>query len=293
MIHWMRSEPLEETVSRLARCGYDGIELNGEPDLYDAGAVADCLDRNGIACWGAVTLMEHGGRDMVHPDLYVRRGTQSYLEDTIDLIARLGGNVLCCVPATIGKLKPLAPADAEWKWCLDGLRAAGEFAGERDVRIALEPITRFETYLFNRAEQAMEMVADVDLPNVGICLDTFHMNIEEDEPLQAIRTVGPVLYDFHIADSNRRPPGKGTLDWSAILLALSDAGYSGHLTAEVDPPRDRSTLARVPEDESGRFSEVYYEEVVASTPRYLRAVDPSQTSTLEQERTVSESESYG
>ena len=72
MIHWMRREPLEETIGRLARSGYDGLEINGEPDQYDVGEVRESLQRHGIVLWGAVTLMEHGGRDMVHPDRYVR-----------------------------------------------------------------------------------------------------------------------------------------------------------------------------------------------------------------------------
>jgi D-psicose/D-tagatose/L-ribulose 3-epimerase len=270
MIHWMRREPLEETIGRLARSGYDGLEINGEPDQYDVGEVRECLQRHGIVLWGAVTLMEHGGRDMVHPDRYVRIGTQRYLEATIQLIADLGGQVLCCTPSTIGKTQPLAEPGTEWQWCVEGLRAAGDFAGERGVRIAVEPITRFETYLLNRAEQALAMVVDVELPNVGVCLDTYHMHQEEESTVEAIRAVGPLLFDFHVADSNRRPPGQGAIDWPSILDALGDVGYEGHLTAEVEPPRDRSRLATVPE-ENGEFASDYYDEVVAATPRFLRS----------------------
>ena len=270
MIHWMRSEPLEETVARLARCGYDSIELNGEPAVYDAAAVRACLDKHGIVAWGAVTLMEPG-RDMLHPDHYVRTGTQAYLHDTIQLIADIGGSVLCCTPSTIGKLKPLAPRADEWKWCLEGLRDAGEYAGERGVRIALEPISRFEAYLFNRAEQALAMIADVDLPNVGVCLDAYHMHMEERSPLDAIRSAGPKLFDFHVADSNRRPPGQGVIDWSEILRTLDEVGYAGHLSAEVDPARDYSPLASIPEQD-GEFADDFYDEIVAITPRYLRSV---------------------
>ena len=59
------------------------------------------------------------------------------------------------------------------------------------------------------------MVEDVDLPNVGVCLDTYHMNQEERDPLAAIRAVGPRMVDFHVADSNRRPPGQGAIDWQS------------------------------------------------------------------------------
>ena len=86
MIHWMRNEPLEETVERLSRCGYDAFEMNGALDNYVGAAVAESLGRHELAMWGAVTPMEHAGRDMLHPDSSVRRGTQAYLEDTVDLI---------------------------------------------------------------------------------------------------------------------------------------------------------------------------------------------------------------
>lgn len=271
MIHWMREEPLEETVARLARCGYASLEINGEPDHYDVGEVRDCLDRHGITLWGAVTLMEHGGRDMVHPDKYVRVGTSRYLEETIQLIADLGGEILCCVPSTIGKLTPLATVEEEWRWCVEGVKAAGEFAGERGVRIALEPITRFETYLLNRAEQALALAADVDLPNVGVCLDTYHMHQEEQDTVAAIISADRRLFDFHVADSNRRPVGQGSIDWAPILEALDRIGYQGCITTEVDPPRDYSRLATVPV-EDGQFTASYYDDVVAATPRFLNTL---------------------
>jgi sugar phosphate isomerase/epimerase len=267
----MRAEPLQQTVERLARCGYDGIELNGEPDEYDGAEVKDLLEGNGLSCWGAVTLMEHGGRDMLHPDAYVRRGTQTYLEDTVDMLAAAGGEVLCCVPSTIGKLAPLAGVDQEWGWAIEGLRRLGEFAGERNVRIALEPITRFETYFLNRYEQAAQLVQDVGYPNVGFCLDAYHMNQEESDPLQAIRAAGDRLFDFHIADSNRLPAGRGQIDWEPILATLDEISYDGYLTVEVDPPRDHTPLASVPVVD-GEYEERFYEEMVAQTSRHLREV---------------------
>jgi D-psicose/D-tagatose/L-ribulose 3-epimerase len=273
MIHWMREEPLATTVERLSRCGYDGLEINGSPERYEAAEVRELLDRHGIALWGAVTLMEHGGRDMLHPDPYVRQGTQAYLEDTVDLISGSGGEVLCCVPSTIGKVAPLAEEESEWRWAVEGLQRLGAYAGERGVRIALEPITRFETYFLNRCEQALRLADDVGLPNVGICLDTYHMNMEEPDLLEAVRFAGDRLFDFHVADSDRMPAGMGSLDWREILATLDEVGYEGSLTVEVEPPRDRTPLARVPVID-GEFEANYYEEVVRQTATHLRSLTP-------------------
>jgi D-psicose/D-tagatose/L-ribulose 3-epimerase len=271
MIHWMREEPLATTVERLSRCGYDALEINGSPERYEPADVRSLLDRHGISLWGAVTLMEHGGKDMLHPDPYVRLGTQAYLEDTVDLVEGSGGEVLCCVPSTIGKLAPLADEQSEWRWAVDGLQRLGAYAGERGVRIAIEPITRFETYFLNRCEQALRLADDVGLPNVGVCLDTYHMNMEEPDLLEAVRSAGDRLFDFHVADSDRRPAGMGSLDWREILATLDEVGYEGFLTVEVEPPRDRSPLGRVPVVD-GEFEATYYEEVVRQTATHLRSL---------------------
>ena len=73
MHNWMRPEPIEATIKRLGRSGYDGIEISGEPALYDTKQVRSLLEENGLECWGAVTLMV-GGRDLLHEDKYVRVG---------------------------------------------------------------------------------------------------------------------------------------------------------------------------------------------------------------------------
>ena len=107
MHNWMRYEPIEVTIKRLARFGFDAIEISGEPARYDRARVRALLDEHGIACSGSVTLMT-GGRDLIHEDAYVRYGTVKYMKDCIDLIAALGGEILCIVPSTVGKIVPMA-----------------------------------------------------------------------------------------------------------------------------------------------------------------------------------------
>src|SRR5437660_8916032 len=120
---WMRVEPIETTIRRLARFGYDAIEISGEPDRYDWKEVRRLLDEHGLRCWGSVTLMTQG-RDLVDADHYVRLGTLQYLKDTISMIEALGGEILCVVPSTVGKIVPSASPREEWDWCIQGLREA-------------------------------------------------------------------------------------------------------------------------------------------------------------------------
>jgi sugar phosphate isomerase/epimerase len=245
MHNWMRPEPIETTIARLARSGYDGIEISGEPAVYDAGQVRSLLDEHGLECWGAVTLMV-GGRDLLHEDKYVRVGSIQYVKDTIDMIAALGGKILTVVPSTVGKVVPMGSPEDEWNWAIESLKQCQAHAEEKGVRLGLEPLNRFETYFLNRADQALALAEDVG-GDCGVCLDIFHMNIEEADWAEAIRTAGDKLVDFHVADNNRFAAGLGQIDWPKIVATLKEVGYDGALTNEFVAPVDRTPAAPYPD----------------------------------------------
>jgi D-psicose/D-tagatose/L-ribulose 3-epimerase len=242
MHNWMRPEPIEATIKRLARLGYDGLEISGEPQGFDVAQVRGLLDEHGLECWGAVTLMTNG-RDLLDPDPYVRLGTVQYIKDCLTFVSRLDGRILTVVPSTVGKTVPLASPTEEWDWCVAALKECQAHAETVGVRIGLEPLNRFETYFLNRAEQALAL-ADAVSGDCGVALDAFHMNVEESDLLAAIRAAGDRLVDFHVADNNRMPPGHGALDWEAIVRALGAIGYDGHMTVEFVASVDRSAISQ-------------------------------------------------
>jgi sugar phosphate isomerase/epimerase len=242
MHNWMRPEPIEHTIARLGRLGYDGLEISGEPLVYDAERLRPVLDEHGIRCWGAVTLMM-GARDLLHEDPYARRASIQYVKDCLSLVADLGGAILTVVPSTVGKIVPMASPEQEWTWAVESLKACQEHAEAVGVRIGLEPLNRFETYFINRCEQALALAEAVG-GDCGVCLDAFHMNIEEPDLLGAIRAAGDRLVDFHVADNDRMPPGYGALDWDAIVRELQAIGYDGHLTVEFVPSVDRTPVSQ-------------------------------------------------
>jgi sugar phosphate isomerase/epimerase len=238
----MRPEPIETTITRLGRSGYDGIEISGEPALYDADQVKRLLDDNGLECWGSVTLMT-GGRDLVHEDHYVRLASVQYVKDCLSLVASMGGKILTVVPSTVGKVVPMGSPEDEWQWAVDGLKECQAHAEQVGVRIGIEPLNRFETYFINRADQAVALAKDVG-GNCGVTLDIFHMNIEEADWAQAIRDTGEHLVDFHVADNNRMPCGQGAIDWEALVGELVGMGYDDYLTVEFVTAVDRSPLSQ-------------------------------------------------
>ncbi|MFT5734054.1 MAG: sugar phosphate isomerase/epimerase [Planctomycetota bacterium] len=235
---WMRSEPLEHAIRRAAAAGVTALEIAGEPERHVPANVAPMLKAAGMRCFGGVTLMMEG-RSLITADANRRAKSVQYVKDCVSLVSDLGGVELSVVPATVGQIVPEGRPEDEWRWAIDSLSECMEHARPRGVTIAIEPINRFETYFINRADQAIALAEAVG-PDVGVCLDLFHMNIEEDDVLAALRRAGSRLVDVHVADNNRMPPGMGSLDWRTIVSTLQDMNYDGPLSIEFCAPVDRT-----------------------------------------------------
>jgi sugar phosphate isomerase/epimerase len=238
MHNWMRAEPIEVTIARLAKCGYDAIEISGEPERYDTKAVRKLLTDHKLTCWGSVTLML-ADRDLLAKDEAQRAASVKYVTDTITMVKELGGQEITIVPSTVGKIKPQGSPDEEWTWAVESLKQCYAHGLKEGVKLALEPLNRFETYFLNRHDQALALAEAVG-PQCGICIDVFHMNIEEQDMYQAIRNAKGRLNDFHVADNNRMACGMGHCDWGKIIGTLKEIGYDGALTVEFVAPVDRT-----------------------------------------------------
>jgi sugar phosphate isomerase/epimerase len=243
--NWMRAEPLETTLRRIKRFGYESIEISGEPTQYDVADTRAKLREHGIRCWGAVTLTL-GERNLAAKDEGQRARSVDYVKAVITMVSELDGEIVTLVPATVGKVVPDGTEAEEWGWVVDATRECFAHAQAKGVRIAVEPLNRFETYFFNRAAQALAL-ADAVSPECGVCLDTFHLNIEEEDMHAAIRLAGNRLFDFHVADNNRFAAGLGQLDWPKIVGTLKEIGYDGALTNEFVAPVDRTPAAKYPD----------------------------------------------
>lgn len=238
MHNWMRAEPIEVTIRRLAKYGYESIEIGGEPDKYDTKEVRGLLQENNLRCWGSISLM-FTGLDLIQADEEGRANTVDYLKKCITMVKELEGEVMSIVPSEVGKVNAQADPDTEWQWAVEGLKEVNAHAQKEGIRVAIEPLNRFETNFLNRHDQAL-VLAEAVGPDVGVCLDAFHMNIEEADFRQALLNTGDKLFDFHVADNNRMACGQGALNWRDIVGTLKEIGYDGALTVEFVAPIDRT-----------------------------------------------------
>ena len=245
MHNWMRAEPIEITIKRLAKFGYESIEISGEPEQFDSREVRRLLDENGLRCWGSVTLMLED-RNLLAKDEGARADSVQYVKDCVTMVKEMEGEVMTIVPGTVGKVDPEGTPDEEWQWAVNSMKQIYDHAQKEGVRLAIEPLNRFETYFINRGEQALAL-AEATGPDCGVILDTFHMNIEEVEPYEAIRQAGDRLVDFHVADTNRMPCGMGRWDWKKVVDTLESIGYDGALTTEFVAPIDRTPVNLYPD----------------------------------------------
>lgn len=215
--------------------GFHGVELIVcRPTLVDPAAIATQLARFGLAASTLSTGQAVGmdGLSMTSPDEGVRLAARQRLFEQVDFSAELGRpNV------TIGLLRgkggPL-PRDLELALLRAELLEVAGYAARKGVVINLEPINRYECALLNSAESAYELIQEIGDPqSVGVLYDTFHSNIEDADMLATIGRIGRKIAHVHFADSNRRLPGEGHIDFPGLVRALQAAGFDGYASLEV------------------------------------------------------------
>jgi sugar phosphate isomerase/epimerase len=255
---WMRAEPIEAAIRRLPALGYKALEISGEPDRHDVPAIRTLLKETNVACFGAVSLMTPQ-RSLIARDPARRAASVEYIKRCITMVHELGGREMSVVPGSVGQLVPEAAPNEEWRWAVESLQECNDHAQKHGVVIGIEPINRFETFFINRASQALALASAVG-PTCGVCLDSFHMAMEEPDMFWAIRNAGTRLVDFHIGENNRFAPGHGTLDWAKIIHTLHEIGYNGPLSVEFCPPFDRTPANPFPHQAETDFSAISEEQ---------------------------------
>ncbi len=228
------NEPLEESLKRLKKYGYDGVELAGEPDTTDLRAVKRLLAQYQLTC-SSICGIYTAQRDLSSSRQETREQAVQYVKACIDMADELDAKLVIVVPSAVGKLSPETTYEQEWAFAVEGLKEAGSYAQEKGIGIAVEALNRFETYLVNKLSVAKRLVEEVNVPSVRLMADLFHMNIEERNHAEALRDIASYLIHVHIADNTREAAGLGMTNFTEVLATLVEVGYEGALTMEFLP----------------------------------------------------------
>ena len=228
------TEAVFELAPKVKKMGFDIFELSIEdPRLIDVSIVKRELANNNL---DAIVCGAFGSdRNICSDDSKIRENAKSYIRWLIDGAAELGSETICGpMYSSVGKDHKEKPEDriAEWKLAVAGIQEMAEYADQKGVKLALEPLNRFETDMINVVSQGMQFITDTGKDNVGLHLDTFHMHLEEKSSPEAIRLAGDRIFHFHACENDRGVPGTGQVHWTEIGKALKKTGYKGPVVIE-------------------------------------------------------------
>ncbi|HSJ55367.1 MAG TPA: 5-keto-L-gluconate epimerase [Anaerolineae bacterium] len=236
---------LASNLAKIAGWGYDGVELAiRDPRLVDGDELLRAVSSHGLKIPAIGTGQAWGEEGLSFTDLDpdVRRAAIERCISHVPFAARAGAAII--IGLMRGIVRPGVDHDRAMDWLVEALQECCAAARPHGVRIALEPICRYETTLINNLSQGLDLLERVGADNMGLMPDTFHMNIEEPVIEDSIRACGDRIFHFHVADSNRWYAGAGHLDMVSILSTLLATGYQGFVSGEWMPLPDGDTSAQ-------------------------------------------------
>ena len=227
------SEKALPLADRLKQIGYDGVEcFIGSPDVNGYKRFGDHAIGLGLETT-AVTVLDKETNPIDASPL-VRAKALDRIKWVIDRTHDMHASVLCGpFHSAHAAFSRQAPDAQEYLRAADILHAAGEYAAQANITLALEALNRFEWYLCNTMEQLRYLLSKANHPRVKAMFDTHHANIEEKKLGTAIETIAPVLHHVHISENDRGTPGEGHVPWDETYSALAKVNYQGWLTIEA------------------------------------------------------------
>jgi sugar phosphate isomerase/epimerase len=255
-------EPLRTKAQRIAALGLDGVELFGDLSLNPREARKILAD-----CQLAVLSLTPDNVDLCHPDARINRPALDYYLRLVDFAADVGAPLLAC-HGQVGRVRAVGSYAEEWNLMVAAVREITARAAQRNLRVAVELLNRYEAHLLNSVDEGLRFVGEVGAANLGLLLDTYHMNIEEAHLPRAIENANGNLFLFHAADSNRQAVGRGHTDFRAIATALRTIGYRGDVILEcVAAGPDPFTPLKGPD--SRAQVELFLRESLAQLKEYV------------------------
>lgn len=226
-------ESIFPTLEKIKSWGYDGVEL----PVFDMNTAAyerigRKLTELGLGRTAVTVCTEL--ENPISPDAPLRQAGVDRLKRAIDMCAAAGATHLCGpIHSALGHFVGRGRTQEEWKWGQDSLAKAADYAQQNNVTLVVEYLNRFECYFLNCAEDTARFCREVNHPNLKMMYDTFHAQIEEKDPYEAIHACKDQLVHVHISENDRSTPGEGQVNWDASFDALRKAEYDGWFMIEA------------------------------------------------------------
>ncbi len=223
-------------IKKVSKLGFNQLEINGGTIVNMSSADRQTIVREankyGITLSYGIGLT--ADNDVSSLDEKTRLNGIKFMTKMIEAVGEMGGGTICgTVYSTWPKQLPKGENRLDYyNQSIKSMKVMSKIAEKNNVILLCEVINRFEQFLLNTCEQAIDYCKKVNSPSCKILLDTFHMNIEEDSIPEAIRLAGDFLGGIHLGENNRRPVGLGNMPWKEIKTALDDINYQGALIEE-------------------------------------------------------------
>ncbi|MCY4371672.1 MAG: sugar phosphate isomerase/epimerase [bacterium] len=236
IFYWLDnwSDDQSSVFGKAAEAGYDGVEISLVAGL-DVGVAR--MERT-AASLGLDVLCSTGlspTMDISSPDPAIRSAGADHLRRSLDQAAQLRSPILGGVTFAPWMGFPEGGHDGYRRRSAEALHDVAGYAATLGIDICLEVLNRFETFMFNTVADCLRFIDMVDHPSVKVELDTFHMNMEEDDLAGAVRLASGRIGHVQVAANNRRAPQYGHIDWHPFREALDEAGYDGWVVFETFP----------------------------------------------------------
>lgn len=227
---WSQQEAAK-AISGTKRAGFDLIELDlTQPDRFDTAMTNALLQEHDLQASGSVGMPAHA--DISSSDHSVRTAGKELLSKALKAVRDVDGQYFGGLNySAMGKYSQPCSAE-QWRHCRDSLKGLAREAADYGITYGLEVVNRYLTNILNTAQQALDMIADVNEDNIVVHLDTLHMNIEETSLDRACRLCGSKLGYVHAGESHWGGLGTGTVNWDSMFNGLAEIGYTGPITFE-------------------------------------------------------------
>jgi fructoselysine 3-epimerase len=246
--------PLAEVIPRVAAAGYELIDIwGGRPhvyrDSYTRGGLLglrNLVENNGIKVSSFLPAFYRYPHSLSSSNEGIRLDTLDYVRQCADNAAILGAEYVLVCPS---RLLPGQSLEDGWQRLADSLNAICDYVYQYPIRVMLEPVNKTVFDIINTCADAMRMLGQINRANLGVVLDTGHLNLSDETIDEALDRLGEHLLMVHASDNDgtrqqNLVPGEGNFDFYKFLSALKHQGYAGVISAELssdyaadpDPP---------------------------------------------------------